>query len=272
VAERPGWFKVYRGGWLWSLKGDYLKVALMLLSEANWEASKVMAGGELVTIPRGSCIIALRGFAERCDISVKVLRGALTCLERQQFLAREGAHHFTKITILNYEKWQGTESGEGTPEGTRRAHEGHDQKKNKKIRTSYGAENETGQASLFGAADADLKHAPKRPRRQPADEFLDAFARGAGSTFLRPPALDKRTAPMLNKLWKQLREPPTSYTLADIEAAGRQVAGWRELPVDLGWLTFGTNLVDAIARARAGGKGGSGTRSVSLPPPLERRR
>jgi DNA-binding transcriptional regulator YhcF (GntR family) len=264
MADR-GWVKVYRGGWLWDLPPGQFRVALELVRRANWEDSKALRGGRRIVIERGQVLLSERGIAEACGVSRNTVRRSLNVLQEGGFLTRTVTHHHTVATLVNYDRYQPTPE-ESHPPVARGVDHGVDQSKKLRSNGTTYRDETSGQADLFG----EPPDKPKRKTpRQPAHDFLDAFARGAGKKFLRPEALDRRTAPALNKFWCDLRESEAAYTLDDVEAAGRRVASWREKPVNLSWLQYGTNLVDAITEARNRGRGGH-----SLPPPLplERRR
>ncbi len=123
-----GWFAVPRDHWLWGLSPDYFRVAMQLLREANWRESRVVIDGDVVVVPRGSCLTSRAGLAERSGVTVKRARTAVTFLERENFLTRKrantGARAPTLISIVNYDAWRPMSDEEGQQVGQHRANIG----------------------------------------------------------------------------------------------------------------------------------------------------
>jgi hypothetical protein len=110
-----------------------LKVSVYFLLKANRNPAQWYDGSQTVQIPAGSFITSYARAAEKCNLSVKQIRGAFSHLSRAQFATYRRAERWTLVTILNWATYQpsqtdeGTEKGihlgevEGTEEGTQRA-------------------------------------------------------------------------------------------------------------------------------------------------------
>ena len=99
----------------WGFRNDHntFSVAIHLLMMASYTATEWKG----IKIERGQCITSLSKLAQRCNLTVKQIRGILTKLEGQGFLARKGTKLYSIITICNYDSYQGAESKEGQSEG-----------------------------------------------------------------------------------------------------------------------------------------------------------
>jgi hypothetical protein len=110
MADRGGFIVLHRkilDSWVWKLENnDHTKVALQLLLEANWKPTKIMRGGEMIEIPRGSCLVAERKLAKRAGVGRQVCRTAIRLLVTGGFLTRDLTHGFSLITIVNYDTYQ----------------------------------------------------------------------------------------------------------------------------------------------------------------------
>jgi hypothetical protein len=121
MADRGGFIVLHRkilDSWVWTLPLEQRMVALQLLLEANWKPTKVFRGKRLVTVPRGSCIIALRELADRVGVGVQTVRTALVNLEAGAFLTRTPTQHHTLVSITNYSKYQDRAEPANTPTNT----------------------------------------------------------------------------------------------------------------------------------------------------------
>lgn len=72
------------------------------LLSANWE-DKIVND---TLIEKGSFITSLNKLVEETGLTKKQIRSALGALERAQMVAQQKTHRFTKITVINWDKYQ----------------------------------------------------------------------------------------------------------------------------------------------------------------------
>lgn len=106
MADHGGYFVIWREGWLWDLPPGQFKTAILLIEAANWKDSSAVRGGRKFTVKRGQLLLGQTKFAERVGITRSSLRRALDVLQAAGFLTRSATHHFTLVTITNYDKYQ----------------------------------------------------------------------------------------------------------------------------------------------------------------------
>ncbi len=99
----------------WSFRNDHntFSVAIHLLMMASYTPTEWNG----IKIDRGQCVTSFNKLAQRCNLTVKQIRGILTKLEGQSFLTRKGTKLYSIITICNYDSYQGLESEEGQSKG-----------------------------------------------------------------------------------------------------------------------------------------------------------
>lgn len=122
-----GWIKLHRkmGEWEWYDHIPTFRVFMHLLIHANYADTKWRG----YVVGRGEYMTSYRKLADETGLSLKQTRTAIGNLEKtgetSLKTARIGAHQFTIVTICNYDTYQKSDEAKGTPEGTRRAQEGH---------------------------------------------------------------------------------------------------------------------------------------------------
>lgn len=123
-----------RAAWAW------------LLSHAAWkEVTRRTGQGGTVTLQRGEIHVSLSSLASAWMWSIKRVRGFIDRLEKGHMVGTKKGKAGTVLTITNYNKYQGGDDAEGTPEGTQkgtvRAQSGHTQEEGKEVKegknTSY---------------------------------------------------------------------------------------------------------------------------------------
>ena len=114
-----GFIKLHRSilDWEWYKDEHTKNVFLHLLLNANWEDSRFQG----YDVPRGSLVTSYKSIAQSLNISVKSARVAIEHLKRTGEVAVKGHSHFSIVTLLNWDKYQGYEEQEGNHEGN---HEG----------------------------------------------------------------------------------------------------------------------------------------------------
>lgn len=219
-----GWVKNWRKKLhsdLWQNKNANRIFDFLLLS-ATHRPIKRSVGSAVLNLKPGDYISSIRKIAEKCGLTVKETRVALRFLTRTYRIATQNveqgrAHQATVFSILNWGRYQpetdtkGT--AEGTAKGTRRAHQGH---KNKKLRSEeeplvppepaeeppsdHGNEKDPrGVQAFFDLWNSEAKSLPKatkltdgrkrkirvRLRERSIEEWGEVFRRMEMSSFLR---------------------------------------------------------------------------------------
>lgn len=112
-----GYIKLYRRI---KYQDWYKKVSIRMVFEhcllsACWESQDVSG----IHIEKGSFITSLNRLVEETGLTKKQIRLALGALERAQMVAQEKTHLYTKISVINWDKYQSIEELGAQP----RAHE-----------------------------------------------------------------------------------------------------------------------------------------------------
>lgn len=105
-----GWIKLHRSiteHWIWqdSVK---LKWWLDILLVANHTSVKVNIGMQLYDCHRGQTIMSLSNWAKRWGVSRDTARNFLVLLEKDKMILHENIGKSTRITICNYDTYQGS--------------------------------------------------------------------------------------------------------------------------------------------------------------------
>ncbi len=119
-----GWIKVYRqllDHWLW--RGERFtrgQAWIDLLLSANHQDRQARLGDHIITVKRGQVLVSQRQLTRRWGWARNTIARFLRVLKLDQMLSLEVSHGpeggYTLITILNYERYQG--SDEDADEGT----------------------------------------------------------------------------------------------------------------------------------------------------------
>ena len=115
-----GYIKLHRSilGWEWWSDANTTRVFLWLLLNAQWEDSR-FRGYE---VPKGSLVTSYNSISQNLDISVKSARVAIEHLKRTGEVAIKRHSHFSIVTIVNWDKFQGMDDENGNHFGN---HEGN---------------------------------------------------------------------------------------------------------------------------------------------------
>lgn len=102
--EYRGWFKVYRKFDEWGWYHDSVMVHLFIhcLIKANYQRKEWKG----IIIERGQFITSLDKLCYETGISRQMLRNRLSKLKSTHELTYETTHHFTLITVINYDSYQ----------------------------------------------------------------------------------------------------------------------------------------------------------------------
>jgi hypothetical protein len=103
------WIKIDRqitDHWIWS---DPIKLKwwLDIIMFVNFEDKKVLIGNELYDCKRGQSMLSLKSWGERWNVSKDTVRNFFYLLERDHMIAHENCTKTTRITVCNYDTYQG---------------------------------------------------------------------------------------------------------------------------------------------------------------------
>jgi hypothetical protein len=104
-----GWIKLHRNlqnHWIWR-DSDKLKWWLDILLTSNHSDAKILIGNTLIECKRGQTIMSLSNWASRWNVSKDKARNFLVLLESDGMILHENIQKSTRITICNYESYQG---------------------------------------------------------------------------------------------------------------------------------------------------------------------
>lgn len=105
-----GWIKIDRSiqdHWIWS-DAVKLKCWVALLLNASHSHQKVLMGNQIVECHRGDIVGTLRSIADQLGVSKDYLRQLLVIFQKDFMINYESTPKYTRITICNYESYQGS--------------------------------------------------------------------------------------------------------------------------------------------------------------------
>ncbi len=111
-----GYIKIYRDlqeHWIWQ-EPQKLKWWLDMLMMTNIKDNKMLRGGKLVTIKRGSFHTSEVNLATRWNVSRKVVTNFLKLLQEDGMIEIEKSRNGTTIELLNYKAYQDKNGQNGT--------------------------------------------------------------------------------------------------------------------------------------------------------------
>ena len=100
--------------WEWYDDLPTFRVFTHLLLTANWKDTKWHG----VEIKRGQRVISFRGLAKETGLTERQVRTAIAHLKSTHELTQESTHHYTTVTIENYNKYQGEQNTTNTQTDT----------------------------------------------------------------------------------------------------------------------------------------------------------
>ena len=106
-----GYIKLHRSilGWEWWSDANTMRVFLWLLLNAQWEDSRFRG----FDVPRGSLVTSYNSISQNLDISIKSARVAMEHLKRTGEVTSKRHSHFSIVTIVNWDKFQGLDDENG---------------------------------------------------------------------------------------------------------------------------------------------------------------
>jgi hypothetical protein len=107
--EGEGWIKLFRqikDSWIWD---DPIKLRwwIDILLTVNHSDAKVNIGFELYECNRGQSILSLRSWGQRWKVSKDTVRNFFVLLEKDKMIQSESLKKSTRITVCNYDTYQG---------------------------------------------------------------------------------------------------------------------------------------------------------------------
>ncbi|MEI8087159.1 MAG: hypothetical protein WCG93_13195 [Paludibacter sp.] len=104
-----GWIKLHRqirDNWIWKdpVKFQWWIDILMMVNHAD---KKVNIGFELYECKRGQSILSLKSWGERWGVSKDTVRNFFVLLSKDNMIICENLQKSTRITICNYDAYQG---------------------------------------------------------------------------------------------------------------------------------------------------------------------
>lgn len=90
---------------IWQNPNDF-RLAFALVGLVNWKESMFQGrNGEVIRVPRGSCITSAKTMKKLTRLSRQEIRTSLKHLEKADFLTTKPTNHFTMIHIRTYSKY-----------------------------------------------------------------------------------------------------------------------------------------------------------------------
>lgn len=104
--------------WLWeAMPFDIRSAWLDILLSANYHNSRLMIGGTLIEIPRGTWFVSIQTLATRWGWSRNRVEHFLGELSKDGMIETKGTARGTLITIVNYGKFQSEGGAKGVAKG-----------------------------------------------------------------------------------------------------------------------------------------------------------
>lgn len=94
ISKKPHW------AWLW----------IYLLLRANWDDTSIIWNGELRKISKGSFVTGRNSLSKQTGIPASTIEDILKYLETQQQIRQEKNNKYRVITIVNWERYQKSDS------------------------------------------------------------------------------------------------------------------------------------------------------------------
>jgi hypothetical protein len=114
-----GFIKVHRkmkDSKVWYYTASQFKVWMTILMECNWKEGWGRFQGEEVKVKPGQLLTSRKHLADCSGLGKNTVRKTLTKLEKDDMINCERTNQGTRITVLNWSKYQENEDG-GTSEG-----------------------------------------------------------------------------------------------------------------------------------------------------------
>jgi len=144
-----GWIKVHRkftDHWLYKTNKPktYREAWEDMLILVNYEYSKEFIKGQLYDCERGQSLFSLHTWSNKFNWSIQQVRTFFKLLEQEQMITTEGLQYTTRLTVCNYEYYQGQATDEQQTDNTPitdRQQTDNNNKRNKEIKKIRNKEN-----------------------------------------------------------------------------------------------------------------------------------
>lgn len=120
--NKPGFVAIFRkiqDHWLWNEKPYHRAMAWIdILLSAQFHDSKVVVGGQVINVPRGTWFVSIKTLETRWGWSRNKVRTFIRTLERDGMVHAEGTARGMLLTVVKYEDYQSAGTAKGTAKGT----------------------------------------------------------------------------------------------------------------------------------------------------------
>ena len=167
MNDTRGFIVLYRNilEWEWYDDINVTRVFIHLLLKANHKEQQWKG----VEIGKGQLVTSVSKLAKQTSLSDKQVRIALDKLKRTSEIATQGSNKYTLITVVNWDKWQSQDIGNGEqkdkPQGKQKAIKG--QTKGNQRATNNNENNENNENNIGG----DVKSPAPAPAKKAYGEF-----------------------------------------------------------------------------------------------------
>lgn len=129
---KNGWVKIHRRILQWEWYGDTntFRVFIHLLLSANHKKKRWKG----IIIQRGQLVTSVAKLSVKLNLSSKQIRTAIKHLKETNEVATKATNKYTLITLLNYSKFQNTETEKGKQKGNQEGTQGATNKNDKKYK------------------------------------------------------------------------------------------------------------------------------------------
>jgi DNA replication protein DnaD len=114
MAKSQGWIKVFRDildHWIWQDPMAF-RCWMFIILKANHSDKKIIFDGSLITIRRGQLLTSIRKLSDEIGCSKDKMRKILETLISDNMISVKTTHRGTLLTVINYEKFQGSRDTE----------------------------------------------------------------------------------------------------------------------------------------------------------------
>ena len=114
MAKTQGWIRTYRNileHWVWQDPMTF-RCWIYILLKANHSGKKIMFDGSLITIERGQFLTSIRKLSDEVGCSKNKINKIIGTLIEDNMITVKRTHRGTLLTVINYEKYQGTRDTE----------------------------------------------------------------------------------------------------------------------------------------------------------------
>lgn len=157
-----GWIKYHRSiteHWIYepNRPRTYREAWEDILIHVNYEPKKILIKGQLIDCERGQSLNSLQTWAKLFNWTIAKVRHFFKLLENDQMITLEGLQFTTRLTVCNYEYYQ----GEATDKKHAEQHTKHTTESTQKTTTKEGKERK------------EANNTPSAPKRGKSEPIID---------------------------------------------------------------------------------------------------